>query len=57
MEVFVYEDSAPLLLVEDLSSAPEKEIFHAIAKAFDTKIVTEDQPECWGYWGFLTPEE
>jgi hypothetical protein len=33
---------------------PEKKIFHAIAEAFDMKIVTEHEP---GYWGFDTQEE
>ena len=40
--------------MRNLWCAPEKEIFHAIAEAFDTDIVTEHQPE---FWGFDTQEE
>jgi hypothetical protein len=54
MEVVVYENGVPDLTVSNLWCAPEKEIFHAIAEAFDTDIVTEDQPE---FWGFDTQEE
>jgi hypothetical protein len=54
MEVVVYENGVPDLRVRNLWCAPEKEIFHAIAEAFDTDIVTEHQPE---FWGFDTQEE
>lgn len=54
MEVVVYENGVPTLAVRNLWCAPEKEIFHAIAEAFDTDIVTEHQPE---FWGFDTQEE
>ena len=54
MKVVVYENGVPDLTVRNLWCAPEKEIFHAIAEAFDTDIVTEHQPE---FWGFDTQEE
>ena len=54
MAVIVYENGVPDLTVTNLWCAPEKEIFHAIAEAFDTDIVTEHQPE---FWGFDTQEE
>jgi hypothetical protein len=54
MEVVVYENGVPDVTVRNLWCAPEKEIFHAIAEAFDTDIVTEHQPE---FWGFDTQEE
>ena len=54
MEVVVYENGVPDLAVRNLWCAPEKEIFHVIAEAFDTDIVTEHQPE---FWGFDTQEE
>jgi hypothetical protein len=54
MKVVVYENGVPDLTVRNLWCAPEKEIFHAIAEAFDTDIVIEYQPE---YWGFDTQEE
>jgi hypothetical protein len=54
MAVIVYENGVPDLSVTNLWCAPEKEIFHAIAEAFDTDIVTEHQPE---FWGFDTQEE
>jgi hypothetical protein len=54
MEVVVYENGVPDLTLRNLWCAPEKEIFHAIAEAFDTDIVTEYQPE---FWGFDTQEE
>ena len=54
MEVVVYENGVPDLTVEKLWCAPEREIFHAIAEAFDTDIVSEHDPQ---YWGFDTQEE
>jgi hypothetical protein len=54
MEVFVYENGVLDLTVRNLWCAPEKEIFHAIAEAFDTDIVTEHKPE---FYGFDTQEE
>ena len=54
MEVVVWQNGYASLDVRDLWCAPEKEIFHAIAEAFDTEIVTEHQPE---NWGFDTQEE
>ena len=54
MEVVVYENGVPDLTVRNLWCAPEKEIFYAIAEAFDTDIVTEHQPE---FWGFETEDE
>jgi len=54
MEVVVYENGVPDLRVRNLWCAPEKGIFHAIAEAFDTDIVTEHQPE---FWGFDTQEQ
>jgi hypothetical protein len=54
MEVIVYENGVPDLTVRNLWCAPEREIFHAIAEAFDTDIVSEHQPE---FWGFDTEEE
>jgi hypothetical protein len=54
MKVVVYENGFANLTVRNLWCAPEKEIFHAIAEAFDTDIVTEHQPE---FWGFETEEE
>ena len=54
MEVVVYENGVPDVTVRNLWCAPEKEIFHAIAEAFDSDIVTEHQPE---FWGFDTQED
>jgi hypothetical protein len=54
MEVVVYENGVPDLTVRNLWCAPEREIFYAIAEAFDSDIVTEHQPE---FWGFDTQEE
>jgi hypothetical protein len=54
MEVVVYENGVPDLTVRNLWCASEKEIFHAIAEAFDTGIVSEHEPQ---YWGFDTQEE
>jgi hypothetical protein len=54
MEVLVWQNGDAYLDVRNLWCAPEKEIFHAIAEAFDTEIVTEHQPE---YWGFDTQEK
>jgi hypothetical protein len=54
MEVVVYENGVPDVTVGNLWCAPEKEIFHAIAEAFDSDIVTEHQPE---FWGFDTQEQ
>jgi hypothetical protein len=53
-EVVVWQNGYAHLDVRNLWCAPGKEIFHAIAEAFDTDIVTEHQPE---YWGFDTQEE
>jgi hypothetical protein len=54
LEVAVYETGFADIIVENLWCAPEKEIFHAIAEAFATEIVTEGQPE---FYGFETEEE
>ena len=54
MGVAVYENGDVWLNLRNLWCAPEKELFHAIADAFDTDIVTEHEPE---YWGFNTQEE
>lgn len=54
MKVVVYENDFTDLTVRNLWCAPEKKIFHAIAEAFATDIVTEHQPE---FWGFNTQEE
>ena len=54
MEVVVYENGFADITVRNFWCAPEKEIFHAIAEAFDTKIVSEYQPE---FRGFDTQEE
>ena len=54
MEVVIYENGVASLNVRNLWCAPEREILHAIAEAFDTDIVSEHQPE---YWGFDTQEE
>jgi hypothetical protein len=54
MQVVVCENGVLDLTVRNLWCAPEKEIFHAIAEAFDTDIVTEHQPE---FWGFETQEQ
>ena len=54
MEVVVYENGVPDLRARNLWCAPEKGIFRAIAEAFDTDIVTEHQPE---FWGFDTQEQ
>jgi hypothetical protein len=54
MEVVVYESGFADITVRNLWCAPEKKIFHAIAEAFDTKIVIEGQPE---FYGFDTQEE
>ena len=54
MEVVVYESGFADIIVRNLWCAPEKEIFHAIAEAFDTEIVIEGQPE---FYGFDTQEE
>jgi hypothetical protein len=49
MEVVVYENGVPDLTVRNLWCAPEREIFHAIAEAFDTGIVSEHEPQYWGF--------
>jgi hypothetical protein len=54
MKVVVWQNGCAWPEVRNLWCAPEKKIFHAIAEAFDTEIVTEHQPE---YWGFDTQEE
>ena len=54
MKVIVWENGYASLNVRNFWCAPEKEIFHAVAEAFDADIVTEHQPE---YWGFATQEE
>ena len=54
MKVIVWENGYASLSVMNLWCAPEKEIFHAVAEAFDADIVTEHQPE---FWGFATQEE
>ena len=54
MEVVIYENGVACINVRNLWCAPEREILHAIAEAFDTDIVSEHQPE---YWGFDTQEE
>jgi hypothetical protein len=54
MEVIVWQNGHANLEVRDLWCAPEKKIFHAIAEAFDTDIVSEHQPE---FHGFDTQEE
>jgi hypothetical protein len=54
MEVVVYESGFADIIVRNLWCAPEKEVFHAIAEAFDTEIVIEGQPE---FYGFDTQEE
>ena len=54
MEVIVWENGYASLEVRNFWCAAEKEIFHAVAEAFDTDIVNEHQPE---YWGFATQEE
>jgi hypothetical protein len=54
MEVIVYENGVPDLTMRNLWCAPERKIFHAIAEAFDTDIVSEHEPE---FWGFDTQEE
>ena len=54
MEVVVYESGFPDVSVQNLWCAPEREILYAIAEAFDTDIISEHEPE---YWGFDTKEE
>ena len=54
MKVVVRENGYASLDVRNFWCAPEKEIFHAIAEAFGADIVTEHDPE---YWGFATQEE
>ena len=54
MEVVIYENGVACINVRNLWCAPEREILHAIAEAFETDIVSEHQPE---YWGFDTQEE
>jgi hypothetical protein len=54
MEVTIWQNGYACLQVRNLWCAPEKRIFHTIAEAFDTGIVTEHQPE---FWGFETEEE
>jgi hypothetical protein len=54
MEVVIYENGVACIDVRNLWCAPEREILNAIAEAFDTDIVSEHQPE---YWGFDTQEE
>ena len=54
MEVVIYENGVACINVRNFWCAPEREILHAIAEAFETDIVSEHQPE---YWGFDTQEE
>jgi hypothetical protein len=54
MGVIVYENGVPDVAMRNPWCAPEGEIFYAIAKAFDSDIVSDQQPE---FWGFDTQEE
>jgi hypothetical protein len=54
MKVIVYESGVPAVAMRNPWCAPEGEIFYAIAKAFDSAIVSDQQPE---FWGFDTQEE
>jgi hypothetical protein len=54
MKVIVYESGVAAVTVRNPWGAPEGEIFYAIAKAFDSDIVSDQQPE---FWGFDTQEE
>jgi hypothetical protein len=54
MKVVIYENGVADLNVRNLWCAPEREILHALAEAFDSDIVSEHDPQ---YWGFDTQEE
>jgi hypothetical protein len=54
MKVVIYESGVADLNVRNLWCAREREILHAIAEAFGTGIVSEHEPQ---YWGFDTQEE